>query len=638
MIPETRLQEARQAIRRIVAEIARLAQSNLPRQEFFRSFLQRVTSAMDAAGGAVWIGRQGRFNLIADIDFQSSQFNSSTLQRDGVRAALRWVEEHKRPLLIQPMGPQDDDSDDAEAPSGIPNVTPMAFFYVPLKLADRVVGILQIWQRPGRDPRHFRTFLDLLLGVVVHAESYLENRQLETAFRDTERLEQLLLVSRRSLEAENPRIFAEQVANLGRDAVGAERLSFFFCDNRARPSIAAISGMPRVDRRHSPARSLTALARPVAESGKAQLWRREQLKTQPPSSALDDFFEQSEAEILIFVPLMSRGSTIGLLAAEFHGHSEPIDQDAAVLEALARQAAPALSLMQARAAGALASLTGRLKNRKLISATVTVVAMFILLSIIRLPSRLEGRCTVWPIERAAVASLEPGKVVEIFVKPGQAVEAGEALLRIENPMLAVQLEQAERELEKFLAEDQRLEAAGDAAGRRVAGIRAAQARREVDFLLARQQMLTLRSPRAGTVVTGNLDQLLGGVFTPRDRIIEIADLRAWEVVVELPEQDVPALEAVLAERGSAEINFVLSSRPDEPLVAHLTDLRQISPIAQPTGRGNVVLVRATVELIDAAQAGLRIGYQGRARIGGPRKSLLSMGLDPLLDRLRMAWF
>ena len=637
MTPETRLQEAREAIRRIIADIARLAQTNLPRQEFFRHFIERTVRAMDAAGGAVWIGRQGRFNLIADVDFESSQFAGSALQRDGIRAALRWVEEHRRPLLIAPLGPQE--SGDDPAPSGIPNVTPMAFFYIPLNVADRVVGVVQVWQRPGRDPRHFRTFTELLLGVASHAESYLESRQLETAFRDTERLEQLLLVTERMLSAERPQALAEQVVNLGRDTAGADRLSMLICRGRGL-SVAAVSALPRIDHRHPLMRALVTLGGSVCAKGKAQAWRREQLKSAPPAPALDRFFEQTTADLIILMPLLHKGVTIGVLAAEYRTDATPVDQDAAVLEALARQVAPALAMVQERAMGLSGRLASRLAGRRLMVGLTMTVVMVMLLSVIRLPTRLEGRCTVWPVDRAAVASLEPGRVVEVYVRQGQVVRADEPLLRVENPVLAELLGQAERDLEKWQAEDQRLEAAGDAVGRRIAQIRAAQAQREVESVSTRQQTQIVRAPQAGVVVTADVAHLVGAVVGPGDRVVEIADLGRWEVVVELPEQDVPALEAALEQAGDKglAVNFVLSSRPDEPLVARLVDIGQVSPVARPAGSGNVVLLRAVVESDDARRGELRIAYQGRARIMGPEKSLLKMGLDPLFNRIRMAWF
>ncbi len=636
MTPETRVQEARQAIRRIVADIARLSQANLPRQEFFRSFIERTVRAMDAAGGAIWIGRQGRFNLIADVDFESSQFSASRLQSEGIRAALRWTEEHGRPLLIAPLGPQE--ADDDPGPAGIPNVTPMAFFYVPLTVAERVVGVIQIWQRPGRDPKTFRTFTELLLGVASHAENYLESRQMETAFRDAERLEQLLLVSERMLAAESPQQMGEIVTNLGRDAVGAERLSMLLTVGR-RPRLLAASGAARTDRSSASARALEALGRQVVGQGKAQAWRRRQAQAEAPPQ-VQRFFEQSAADLLIIVPLLRDGRVRGLLAAEYPNAEGAVDQDAALLEALARQVGPALALVQARSAGPVRRLAQRLPGGRLVVVLACLAALLAVLGFVRLPVRIEGRCTVWPAERAAVASLEQGRVVEVYVREGQAVRVGDALLRVESPQLADLQAQAERDLEKWRAEQLRLEAAGDAAGRRIAGIRAERAEREVESLQARQSRLVVRAPQAGVVVTPNVEQLVGAVIGPADRIVDLANLDRWELAVEIPEQDVPSVESALAAAGpdGLPINFVLSSRPDEPLQARLTDAGQLSPVARSAGGGNIVLLRADVESDEARRGQLRMGYQGRARLQGHEKSLLRMAVDPLVDRLRMAWF
>jgi multidrug resistance efflux pump len=639
MAADAQVQKTADAIRRLVKEIADLAAADIPRQAFFGEFLTRAVRAIDAMGGAVWIGRQGRFNLIADVDLPSSQFVANARQNESIRAALRWVEEHGRPLIIAPMGPNWLDEQES---AGIPNYTPMAFFYVPIQAAGTTVGVVQVWQRPGRDPKTYRPFMELLISVTRHAETYLESRHLETVVRESQRLEQLLLLAERVSASDSVAALGLQVVSLGRELVSAERLTLLVARGGACQAVA-ISGQPKVDRRSEPVRSIEELGGAALVARDARAFRRP-LPGQDASTVSRRYFLSSPYDLAVFMPLRFRGEVTGVLVGEYpSSDGRPTDADLAAFESLARQIGPVLGQTREREAmplrrtvGLLAQLRPQGRKRPLILVGV-IAFLLALAAIIPMKADIEGRCTVWPVSRAAIVSEEEGRIAEVLAVEGQKVEVGQPLLRIESPTLATSLEVARREVDKWRAEAQGREAAGDPSAAQIATIHAEKAAGEVAHLRKRLESLMLTSPMAGTVVTHDPRGRLGEAVTRGTHVLDVADLAAWEVVVEVPEKNVRDVERAVTAQGGAGAEFILASRPGRTMHAAITSLSQVSQVARPVAGRNVYLVRGNITEKEAA-ADLRMGYEGRARIEGPRKSILGSMVDPFLDYLRIALF
>lgn len=632
------------AIRQLVADIAKLSRTDVPRQAFFKEFIVRAVRAIDAQGGAIWIGRQGRFNLIAEVDLESSQFATNAQQHDGIRSALGWVEEHGRALIIAPMGPEG--PDDAEA-SGIANLTPMPFFYVPIRAGEKVVGILQVWQRPGRDPRHFRAFVEFLIQVALYAESFLESRQLDTVVRETQRLEQLLLLTERLASSESSEALALQAANLGRELVGADRLTVLALRGRECRTLAT-SGQGRVERRSELVRAIEQLARASAQGGAARAYRRPAPGEDVPA-AVQRHFAASTLDMAVVMPLRHGERTVGAAVAEYSkADKRPNDQDLAALESLARQVGPALAgrldaerLPLRRTARLLAALRPD-RGRWRLLALLAVAALVAAAAVAPVQTDINGHCSVWPVDRAVVVAREGGRVAEVLVAEGQKVAIGQPLVHLENAALTAALAIARRDVDRCRAEAQQHEAAGDESARLLAEGAARKAEAEVAFLEARVRELTLYAPAAGTVVTRNPGGLLGSELKRGEKALDVADLGRWEVAVEVNEADLLDLEESIrreAASGGATVEFLLASQHGRTLVARVSSPAQIAPAARPASSGrNVFLVRAEIPAEQLAGVDLRVGYEGQAHIAGRKKSFLRAAVDPLVNRIRMAMF
>ena len=71
------IEQTKQQIRSLVAEIARLSKTEVAPEEFYGEFLSRVVSALAAVGGAVWtLNPEGQLALQYQINLQEAQLRA----------------------------------------------------------------------------------------------------------------------------------------------------------------------------------------------------------------------------------------------------------------------------------------------------------------------------------------------------------------------------------------------------------------------------------------------------------------------------------------------------------------------------------------------------------------------------------
>ena len=81
------IDQTRQQIRGLVAEIEGMVRAQVSPEEFYQGFLHRVVAALAAIGGAVWtLDEEGRLTLSANINLAETRLNQSEedLQRHGL--------------------------------------------------------------------------------------------------------------------------------------------------------------------------------------------------------------------------------------------------------------------------------------------------------------------------------------------------------------------------------------------------------------------------------------------------------------------------------------------------------------------------------------------------------------------------
>lgn len=138
---------------------------------------------------------------------------------------------------------------------------------------------------------------------------------------------------------------------------------------------------------------------------------------------------------------------------------------------------------------------------------------------------------------------EAGQVREILVRPGERVQPGQVLLRLDNPALAQEITQVEQQLD--LVQTQEARRAGSERDLRdspVLAQKAAQLRTRLQSLRERQDQLAVKAPVGGRL--SQVQSLRVGQWVARDT--PLASVRADDgvrVIALATEADLPRLQA-----------------------------------------------------------------------------------------------
>lgn len=292
------IEQTKQQIRSLYAEIAQFARSDVTAEEFYAQMLPRVISALAAVGGVIWAKRdQGQIALQYQVNLQESRLaekNEEEQTRHG--RLLQKVMTTGEGLLVPPQSGAGD-SDQAANP------TDWLLVLGPLKTELEVVGVVEVFQRPEAGPPIQRGYLRFLLEVCALASEFLNSRQLrhfsdrQTLWTQLEEFTRLIHVSL------NPRETAYAIANEGRRLIECDRVSVAIRKGE-RCTIEAVSGQDLVDKRSNTVRLLGRLSTVVVAS-EEPMWYTGDTRDMAPQieDAVQEYVDESHTKMIAVLPL-----------------------------------------------------------------------------------------------------------------------------------------------------------------------------------------------------------------------------------------------------------------------------------------------------------------------------------------------
>lgn len=175
------VEETKQQIRGLVNEIAALAKSGATAEEFYPEFLQRIVTALAAAGGAVWLLDDDRqLKLQYQINAEPTVLTAGNDDSDRHRRLIQRVAHAGQNLLVPPYSGTTDG--DAEG-----NPTRYLLVLAPLKHDGNADGLIEIFQRPDTAPETQKGYLRFLQQMCELAAEWLRSQKLR-AFSDRQAL------------------------------------------------------------------------------------------------------------------------------------------------------------------------------------------------------------------------------------------------------------------------------------------------------------------------------------------------------------------------------------------------------------------------------------------------------------------
>ncbi len=252
-----------------------MSKSDTRSEEYYQQFLNRVVAACDGKGGAVWLvartsDGKSEFQLAAQMELESSKFQTDEAQRTLLLRALSEVVQGKKPVVLPADAPvtagaapgslqaQLAQMSSGPAPqTSAPNRTPYPFIHVPMFLKEQVLGVLQVWLQPYVTKENYAEFATFLAQLATHAENHFQTRRMGNMVVENQRLQQLLKFITDLTGTLDPGEAGRLAANYSRDLLGCERCAVVRRSG-SNWQMISISGQEVVEKKSSMVKVMTA--------------------------------------------------------------------------------------------------------------------------------------------------------------------------------------------------------------------------------------------------------------------------------------------------------------------------------------------------------------------------------------------
>ena len=656
------LEQTKNQIRKLVAEIADLAESDVQPAEFYIEFLNRAVAAVAASGGAFWLldGRGG-LRLQYQVEFALTGLMDGRVKTAPHDALLGCMIQASQAQIVPP----------GAVIEGVPqayNPTNQALIIAPLVVDKQVVGLLEILMDPTRRAAQQKSTLRFVGDLCDLAGNYLKNRQMRQMMSQQRLWNQLEGFTHHVHGSLDLKEAAYAVVNDGKRLVGCDRLSVALKIS-GRTMIEAVSGQEVVEQRSNLVRDLTKLCKVVIRSGEDLVYTGNTEGFAPDiRDALEVYVDESGSKVIVVTllhkPEQEEGDEhkekvpFGCLVSEQIGDEvAPTDMHART-EVVSRHASTALWNAQEHhkiflkpVLKAMGSPWRLLRGRTLAKIGAVVAAILLLIGALYFVPwslTIEGRGSLLPEERRNVYAPIAGTIIEVPFEHGDLVRKGDVIARLESKDLQRELMKliAERDkaaTQKLIAEKQIEKAQNSQSDQDMeyqvksqlaeARLTHRSASEQIEIIQEQLEQMNIKAPQDGIITTWEVKKnLMGRPVEIGHELLAIAAIGGdsdWVLEVDVPDDDMgPVLEAesrieadIAAgkrQRGEAlKAYFHLATEPEQRYEGYV---RRIAAKAETVEQKHVVKVTVGFDenvrrdMIAHNPEGLHPGAEVRARV------------------------
>lgn len=261
--------------------------------------------------------------------------------------------------------------------------------------------------------------------------------------------------------------------------------------------------------------------------------RYPQLADAPPLITLaHQALQRQQGGGLCSIPLLSSGQIVGAVHFEFADEQSFDNTTIATAEHLISLVGPVLELMWRNELPLHKQLAGRLRllhqqlgapeRRRLRFALISGTVAALILLFIPLPHQVGGQARIeGAIQRILVAPAD-GYIKQVFVRPGDTVEAGQVLVEMAEQDLQIERRRWSSELAQHENAYAAALARADRAQLVINQARADEARAQLALIDQQLGRASIEAPFAGIVIKGDLSQSLGAPVKRGDTLLTVA--------------------------------------------------------------------------------------------------------------------
>ena len=648
--------EAWRELEIVLDEIAGLAESDLPANEFHGRVLERLASLLSAAGGMIW-RFQGHDRPELDCQLNLGEALGGDRQE---------LERHEQLATATRDAGEPRQVPPAYRDGQLANASPWCVLLCPVAVKGVVELVIELLLRPDGRAAALEGYLRIIRTAGELVEQHHRRQAAKTSQERATELRSLLDFQTRIHEHLELNQTAAAIANESRRTLACDRVTVL-ANRGGKPRVIAISGVDDFDRRSGVVKQLEGLAAAIAGTTEPLSFPdgEDQLPTQL-AEQLQAFVEESNARGLLLIPLPSAEASksgapsSGWLSVEKFGGvlSERERQRARQLASIA---APALENalryesipFRKMLEGFAAAVGFGGKRRFLIALGVTLAAFAIVAALCLIPADLtiEGRGQLMPERRQHLFAPSDGTVVELASAAGEPVTAGQVCVRLHSPQLDIALSELigkQRTVQEELQAAETEALRGDAESnsrqsRHQLTARAQQLKEELRGLEAqlavvREQLasLEIKSPLAGVMITWDAErQLPSRPVKKGDLLLTVADVSGpWELMLEVADREAGHVLEAHERQAKLEVAYQIGT---DPGAVRQATIKFISPASELSARSEPI-VRMSAVLNGEPPAGLRPGASVVARIHCGRRSLGYVWLHEIWEAVRLRLF
>jgi biotin carboxyl carrier protein len=650
-----------------LARISGVVASQIPDAECRQEYLALVTKQVAAYAAALWhLSSNGVLALVAQLGLSATGVTRDrSLSERNIHRLLEVARS------ARPASHDDSPNNLAAAPRALPlaELAPKpgarGVLMAPIVALGRCCGVLEVFVEHLPKARERTTLLEFLCecGTLMAQRPPFCRGAQEPPERvwTLEQFDQSLALLHRSLELGQ---VGHAAVNEGQRLLGCDRVSL--CLARGGSAVpVAISGQAQINRASAAVRCIARLAEAcirgrqeirAPEGGEAHLPEIQQLLLQHAQAGGG----RSVWVVPLAEPVQpddTTGEGNPFAAMVFEGFTQELTEVASSSTSAMFLRHVGLALCNTRAhrsiirrlAARIIGVSGSRRaglSRWLLAGLLTLAAGAAL-AIVPSEYRVEGKGRLVPsLKRRAFAPVD-AEVVELLVKGGETVRAGQPLLVLRNDELELALLAARNKLAEREQQIEALKAETDEAVRRGARAdeltrlrgRIAQAR--VEHLGAGERMaalerqideLTVRAPIAGTVASFRLEEsLLGRPVRRGDVLLEVMDESSdWRLEASVAEHHMGHVLNALRQAPPPKARCVLATAPDAPFSGYVAEVATRTTVLPDQGTA----VELHVELEQGATIERRIGAEAVVKIDCGQRSLGYVLFGDFLDLLR----
>jgi len=255
---------------------------------------------------------------------------------------------------------------------------------------------------------------------------------------------------------------------------------------------------------------------------------------------------------------------------------------------------------------------------------IFIVFVLAALFLVRVTYRVEGNFILRSDESEYLTAPFDGYIDQVFVRAGDHVTNGMALLTLNRSELLLDQSAALAGVVHYQRESEKARAANNIAEMRIDDALAQQSQARLDLVRYRLENATIKSTLDGVVVEGDLRERIAAPVKQGDAFFKIARIDTLYVEAEIPERDVKEIIG----KSKGEIAFVT-----QPKLKYPVTIQTIEPAAVTRKDGNVFLVR--LKLDHGAEEWWRPGMTGLCKLSTEKRTLFWILTHRTVDFLRM---